>query len=143
MRAKYNLFAFVLLVGGALFLVGCASTSKNLDATNWNLSGYRNEAGKVVDPLVGSVTTADFQAESVSGIAGCNNYSASYQEDGKSIKFSPPRSTRKICADPNGIMSQENNFLTNLESASEYQIKNDQLTLTNSAGEVVLTFSRK
>jgi len=132
-----------LLVFGLLIFVGCTASSLNLDATSWNLSEYRNAAGDLVDPIMDSTVTADFQAEKVSGLAGCNNYSASYQIERKNLTFSPPLSTRKLCSTPVGIMSQENDFLTNLTSVSEYQIKGDQLIFSDSTGKIVLTFSQK
>lgn len=51
----------------------------------------------------------------VSGNAGCNNFSALYQQQGKNIEFSTPMNTRKYCE---GKMELEKQILVSLEKAS-------------------------
>jgi len=92
--------------------------------------------------LPGSTSTALFQANHVTGIAGCNNYSADYQVDGNELSFGPVATTRKACPDPPGLMQQENAFLTALSLVTSYELDGDSLEMFNSQGDILLTFTR-
>jgi len=87
-----------------------------------------------------STTTALFQASQVTGIAGCNNYSASYQATRNKLSFGPAATTRKVCSTPPGIMRQENAFLAALDSTVSYKLNRNSLELLDSRGNTLLTF---
>ena len=125
----------------ALVLVAC-SAAGGLDATSWKLESYADEAGVMVDALPRSVVTLNFQAEQVSGSAGCNNFSGTYQTTGSKIEFGPQASTRKMCAQPLGIMEQESAYLAALEAATEYNLRGNTLEMLDDQGDVILIFAR-
>jgi len=132
------LIGFSVLV---FVLVACA-TAGGLDATSWKLESYADAAGDLVDALPDSVVTLNFQAEQVSGNASCNNYSGTYQTTGSKIEFGPMAATRKLCAQPLGIMEQENAYLAALEATAEYDLKGNVLELKDEQGEVILMLNR-
>ena len=122
-------------------LTAC-SPARGLDATSWRLESYTDNEGEKMDVLPGSVVTLDFQATQVSGSAGCNNYSGSYQTTGNNIEFGPLATTRKMCNEPRGIMEQEIAYLTALEAAAEYDLSGNRLEIKDNRGDVSLLLVR-
>jgi heat shock protein HslJ len=113
-----------------------------LTGTTWWLNGYHDGQSGFVSVLSGTEITALFGDDGqVSGSAGCNNYSASYTVKDGVITFGPAATTRKACAEPEGIMTQESAYLAALESVVAFQIEGDELTLTNTEGVRVATFT--
>jgi heat shock protein HslJ len=111
-----------------------------LEGTPWVLSGYNNGKNAVVSILAGSEITAEFVEGTVSGSAGCNNYHAGYELAGEHISIGPAAATRMFCAEPEGIMDQENSYLQALEMASTFEIKSDTLQMYDRNGARVLTY---
>jgi len=120
----------------------CGGTNLSLDGSSWNLNSYQSDVGELVSVLPGSTNTASFQANHVSGIAGCNNYSGDYQVDGKDLSFGPVATTRKTCSDPSGIMQQENDFLSALSAVTSYELEDNSLEMFDSQGDSLLKFTR-
>ncbi|MCJ7444497.1 MAG: META domain-containing protein [Methanotrichaceae archaeon] len=101
-----------------------------LVGTNWSMLNYNNGREALVGALTGTEVTALFNADgNLTGTAGCNNYKASYQVDGGILKIGPTATTRKQCAEPEGIMEQEKDYLAALESTASYRIDRQQLWL--------------
>ena len=140
MKKRDRLIVFSLLVG-SLLLSACAGLGNSLDGTSWELNKYRNEDGKLVSVKTNTVVTALFQANKVTGIAGCNNYNSSYEAIGNQLMFSPPATTRKLCANPLGIMKQENAYLAALEQVQTFRQRANSLEMRGSDGETLLEFS--
>jgi heat shock protein HslJ len=113
-----------------------------LTGTTWWLNGYHDGQSGFVSVLSSTEITALFGDDGqVSGSAGCNDYSASYTVKDGVITFGPAATTRKACAEPEGIMTQESAYLAALESVVAFQIEGDELTLTNTEGVRVATFT--
>jgi heat shock protein HslJ len=113
-----------------------------LTGTTWQLTGYNNGQGGFVSVLSGTEITALFGDDgSLTGSAGCNDYTTSYVIDGDAVTLGPVATTRKMCAEPEGIMDQESAYLAALESATAYQIKGNALKLTDADGVQVATFT--
>jgi len=125
-----------------VFVLVACSGAGGLDATSWKLESYADAAGDMVDALPESVVTLNFQAEQISGNASCNNYTGTYQTSGSKIEFGPLAATRKLCAQPLGIMEQENAYLAALEATAAYDLKSNRLELKDEQGEVILVFNR-
>ncbi len=108
-----------------------------LEDTKWALKSY-GEPDNLTDVIAD--TTAEFiSAEgTVKGSAGCNSYFGSYQLDGESLTIGPTGNTEMFCMDPEGVMDQEQEYLTILQQAESYEIKGDKLTIK--AGDQVLIF---
>ena len=98
--------------------------------------------GEVVSSLIaGTQITALFTKQGIlSGNAGCNNYNAAYTVDGNTLRVDPAASTRINCTAPEGIMEQEQRYLSALESVAAYRIDGATLELLDGDGALVLSF---
>jgi heat shock protein HslJ len=84
----------------------------------------------VSSPLPGTRVTAVFGEDgTLSGSAGCNGYTATYETDGGAITISEPAATEKACAKPEGVMEQEQAYLDALPRARSYRVEGATLSL--------------
>jgi uncharacterized lipoprotein YbaY len=90
--------------------------------------------------LEGTQITADFTDGQVAGSAGCNNYFASYESTDYSLTVGPAGSTMMFCAEPEGAMEQEMQYLGALGNSAAYQIEDGLLKIFDGAGEEILVF---
>ena len=112
-----------------------------LAGTNWSMLSYNNGQNAVVSTLVGTRVNLIFGADgSLSGTSGCNNYGSEYQVDGNNINIGPIAATRMFCAEPEGIMQQENGYLKALENAASYKIDRQQLWLLFENESIAVVF---
>ena len=132
----------ILCTIAVLILSACSGTDVSLDGSSWALRSYQDNTGETVNALPRSTTTVLFQANQVTGIAGCNNYSASYQATRNKLTFGPVATTRKACSTPLGIMRQENAFLAALDSTVSYKLRLNSLEMLDSKGNTLLIFRR-
>ncbi len=114
---------------GALAAMFHAAEPVELSGTSWNVTGYNNGRGGVTSVIIGTELDVNFDEESVSGLAGCNNYNGGYEVDGENISFGPLATTRKFCSDPEGTMEQETEFLAALEGATRFEIQGDRMDM--------------
>lgn len=120
---------------GAAILSFTAFISPPLVGTNWNVLSYNNGKGGLTSPLAGTEITLLFAGDgTVSGAAGCNNYTGSYTVDGSAISISPLAMTRMMCAEPEGVMDQEFAFTNALQQAATFAIAGSDLTLIDASG---------
>lgn len=113
-----------------------------LSGTRWDVVNY-NDGAAIVTLIPGTSATMDFSSETqVSGNAGCNTYSASYQVNGNAITFGLPGATTRFCAEPAGLMDQEARFLAALQSAASFRINGNQLEIQNGAGQIIVVANR-
>jgi heat shock protein HslJ len=109
---------------------------------SWTVTGFRR-TDAVVSPVDGTTLTATFTDEGeIRGGAGCNTYRAPFTVDGAAIEISQPASTRKFCAEPDGVMEQEAAYLEALASASRFRLDGRALQLTRDDGTVAVTLTR-
>lgn len=107
----------------------------------WYLVSY-TDGGASVNVIPGTMITAFFDGqETLSGSAGCNQYSTVYSGNKTGIVIAPPASTKMNCESPAGIMSQETLYLSTLSGASTYSVKGDLLIVNDSRGKSILTYS--
>ena len=67
---------------------------------SWTVTGV-NTGDAVSSPIVGTELTALFADDgSLTGSAGCNNYTTSYTADAGDIQIEPAASTKKFCPEP-------------------------------------------
>ncbi len=105
----------------------------------WALKSYTDGKGGSVAVMTGSPVTAKFNADgSLSGSAGCNQYSTTYSISGASISISQTAATKQSC-DPE-TMAQEHAYLTLLPVAGKFAIFGDSMVLYNSNGQVLLNY---
>ena len=85
--------------------------------------------------IIGTEISLEFGADgTVSGNASCNSYSGSYEADGAAITIGPLAVTERFCADPEGIMDQEQQYLAALQNAQVYAISQARLELRDNSG---------
>ena len=136
------LWIIILCATAALIFSACSGADVSLDGSSWSLMSYKDNTGETVNVLPRSTTTVLFQANQVTGIAGCNNFNATYQTTRNKLSFGPVATTRKVCNTPVGIMQQENAFLAALDSTVSYKLSRNALELIDSRGNTLLTFRR-
>jgi heat shock protein HslJ len=125
-------------------LLAYQSQTQDLAGSNWEVIAYNNGKEAVVSVLAGTTLTADFGRDgTLSGNGGCNDYNATYTVTGNEIAIGPISSTMKACSDPEGVMDQEIQYLTALESAATYQIEGTVLELRTEDGTLAANLSKK
>ena len=164
MRVLY--FACIGLLLLAVFITGCTSqpaqtpaattaapasicaptpaavAPPSLTSTTWKLGWFDDTNGvwsKVAD---GSNITATFFNEGkVTGSGGCNGYSTDFQlGEPAIIWFRRPVVPDHLCQAPNGVMSQESDYFTDLSWAETYSITNGQLLIFDRTNRKILQF---
>jgi heat shock protein HslJ len=119
-----------------------APPQATLSGVTWYLITM-SSGGGAGNVLPGTEITAFFDgAGTVKGSAGCNQYTSSYSGALNNLAIGTPATTKMNCPSPPGTMSQESLYLTTLQGASSFKIENDILTLMDSNGKAILTYSR-
>ena len=126
---------------GQLALKYSAESPLTLENTSWQATGINNRRGGIVSSATTTQVIAMFADGKVSGSAGCNNYSASYEISDSQITIGPAMTTRRQCAEPEGIMAQEQEFLQALAAATQYKLTADRLELRDGNGSLQVTFT--
>lgn len=71
--------------------------------------------------IAGTSITASFAGDTISGFAGCNNYSGTLTPEDDHFTVSGIITTRMFCGEPAGVMEQEQAYLAGLEAVGGYQ----------------------
>jgi heat shock protein HslJ len=118
-----------------LAAAACSSPGSGLEQNKWSLASYGAQDNPV-QILPGTEITASFDKSKgeVSGSGGCNTYYASYVIDGNNLSISNLAWTERGCLSPQGIMEQEQEFLSLLGEAASFQADDASLTITCSNG---------
>lgn len=103
-----------------------------VDGTQWFLH-YINDAPIIPGTLIDARFTvnADGQAGRMSGSAGCNTYNAAFTQE---IGVETSLSSSMICFTPEGVMDQENSYLSSLSRAYGYWLTGNQLVVNTGLG---------
>ena len=134
---------FMLLSADGTTLATFNAQSRDLSGTSWVVTGYNNGKQAVISVVNGSELTANFGADrKLSGSAGCNNFTSTYEIKDKSVKIGPTATTRKMCASPEGVMEQETQFLKALETAATFSLDGSRLEMRSADGALTVTFER-
>ena len=117
--------------------------SEGLAGTQWKVTGYNNGRGGVTSLVAATELTVDFGTDgSVSGSAGCNNFTGSYAvDDADGIAFTPLAATRKMCPSEE-VMGQESQFLAALANATNWEIRGDRLQMRDNSGALQVDLKR-
>jgi heat shock protein HslJ len=118
-----------------------------LVSTDWEVLAYNNGKGGYTSVILDTEISALFgQDGSLTGSAGCNNYTTSYELGSGSgaargsISIGPTVTTRMFCGEPEGTMDQESAYLQALESAVTYEIKGQELEFKDAEGTRMVTY---
>ncbi|MEA3335254.1 MAG: META domain-containing protein [Chloroflexota bacterium] len=119
--------------------VGTGESAGSHEGTLWVLQSYANVDGETVSVLPNTRVTAEFLEGQVAGDTGCNRYFGTYVLDGSNLTVELGGVTMRAC--PGLIMTQEKDFLDALASSATYAVDGEQLEISNTDGDVVLTFA--
>lgn len=116
-----------------------------LVGTPWTVLRYNNGRGGVTSVIRETEITAVFAEDgTLSGSAGCNDYSTTYQTDGNSITISDTFAlTQKLCSTPEGIDQQEREYLAALVGATTFELTDNGLEMRGADGQRMLSFRAK
>ena len=127
-----------LLSGAEPVLTFQAEPAPALEGATWKITGFNNGRQAVVSPLPGTALSATFGEGFVTGSAGCNTFRARYTVDAHRIVVGPAAATRRICKG-DGVMRQEREFLSALQSATTWGFSGRLLDMHRADGERALT----
>jgi len=101
-----------------------------LEDTKWFLRSY-GEQDNLETIIEGTEITATFNSAKgeASGSAGCNTYFARYEVKGSELTIFEMAYTEMACLSPEGVMQQEQEFLSILASAQSFQADDTTLTI--------------
>lgn len=120
---------------GAMQVIARVSLPAGLGGTMWLVTGYNNGKQAVTSPILDTEITLNFGTDNrVSGSASCNNYTGSFESGDGTLKVGPLASTQRACVAPEGIMEQEQQYLTALQSAATFELNGGILTIRNAEG---------
>jgi heat shock protein HslJ len=128
----------VLGSGNSKLLEYRASAGTAAIRGNWTVTGFYTGTA-VQSPAPESTLTADFDASTVSGEGGCNNFNGPYTVSGTSITIGPLASTLRACGDP-ALDTQEQEYLAALQLASSFQAAGNRLDLMRADGGIAVSF---
>jgi heat shock protein HslJ len=141
MRRHVPLAVTVLLLF-SLMVSGCGTeggSGGRFEGIRWMLESYSSGGGMKNVPQ-GSKADALFERGNVSGNSGVNTYSGSYKVSGSSITIGRLAST--MMAGPEDLMKMEQAYLANLDMVASYTAGSAELTLYDTDGKVLLTYSK-
>jgi heat shock protein HslJ len=145
---KDLLIALVLIVTAA-FISACGTgniipppegeeVELVLEGTNWRLAEINGEM-----PLANTEVTLSFNEGILGGNAGCNSYGGDYVVGpGGALQIGDVFRTLMACLEPDGVMEQEEAYLSTLERGNSYVIDGDTLIIMDAAGVSILIFNR-
>lgn len=88
-----------------------------LEGISWRLMWY----APGTSPLDGTDISLAFTTDgTLVGVSGCNDYTAGYQIDDGSLVIGPIALTEKACSEPDGVMTQEADYLEAISEAVSY-----------------------
>jgi heat shock protein HslJ len=99
-------------------------------------------------PLPGTQITLRFEDEFLGGTMGCNGYGGSpdtgeyLARKGRLTVVPPFAVTVQLCSEPEGIMEQEQAYISALLSAASYRVAGGRLEIADGDGNTVLVFDR-
>ena len=117
-----------------------------LEGSTWSLLsivGQRMVEGEVApwpDPFPvrgGSEITLTLANGIASGSAGCNTYQVTYSRS-TAITFGPLALTKKACLAPEGVMEQEQRYLSVLKGVTGYRLVGSELWLQADSGPALV-----
>jgi heat shock protein HslJ len=112
-----------------------------LAGTQWSLISFREE-GAETPVIEGNEPTLQFQeGGQASGTGGCNQFGSQYTVTGSRLNIHEIVTTEMACLEE-GVMKQEQRYYQALQSASEFEIADDQLRITYGDGQGELIFNR-
>ena len=147
MRSRVRLFGVVAALAAlvTLGLTSCAlSGGQDLPGIKWVLESY-GPLDNPADVIKDTGITAEFDRtdEQIRGTGGCNTYFSQYgTRRGNELSILAPLArTEMWCAQPEGLMDQEDEYLTILGNAVTYRVTGDELSIFSSNDQVLVYYA--
>lgn len=142
--SSFTLEGDTLTVSGAGETLVFAPQRSDLAGTNWEIVSYNNGEGGVVTAMGEPALTLSFGADgTASGFGGCNTFTGAYTAPTiGQLAIGPLAATGKACAQPEGIMEQEQRYLAALAGAATYTVQGDFLDIRTADGAIAAQFFR-
>jgi heat shock protein HslJ len=144
-------FKYIFFMMTVFALAACATIGDDIGPSyegalvdkTWVLTSFDVE-GELKAILEGTQITTVFIPDEavVRGSSGCNHYFGDYEVTGSELTISNLASTEMACLTPEGVMEQEQLFLSVLAAADNFQIQEQQLTIF-SADDQILEYKKK
>jgi heat shock protein HslJ len=111
-----------------------------LAGARWKATMYNNGRGGAQSLAAGTEITAVFGTNgTLSGLASCNQYSATYEAATNTLKINGAiATTRMMCSEP--AMQQEAAYLAALAKATAYRIESNRLELRDAKGALQASY---
>jgi heat shock protein HslJ len=151
MKAFYRRVSYFVVVVLALSLSACApfggatpgtgdqQPEVDLANTRWRLVTY-GEPGSETPVIEGAEPTLEFaEGAQAGGSGGCNSFGAQYEVEDAELHFGQIESTLIACLEE-GVMEQEQQYFQALQTAGEFDVTEEQLTIWYGDGQSVLNF---
>ena len=106
-----------------------------IKGTTWIVIRLEDGSGELSPVIDDTTLTMLYDGERVSGTAGCNNYFGA-ASIGEKVEFGQLGSTMMMCQEPEGLMEQEQRFLSHLGTTDTITSEGERLQLRS--GETVL-----
>ena len=114
--------------------------ANQLAGSSWQVTAVNNGRQAVVGVLAGTTLTMVFGSDGkLSGSAGCNNFNAAFRAEGSALSIEAPMATRMMCAQPEGRMAQEAQFLAALATTASARREGDRLELRTAGGALAVS----
>jgi heat shock protein HslJ len=114
--------------GQVVLVFGAPQPPPSLEGASWTII----QVGELSAPA-GAEATLVFAQGQATGRAACNNYFASFTQDGTALSFGPPGATKMFCSEE-GVMAFEAAFLESLEKVRTFTIETGRLVLLDESG---------
>ncbi len=131
----------ILFIYTAILLTfaATAASAQELPKGEWKLTAY-NFRQKIAFPIDNMNVTLNVKESSLGGRSGCNIYGGDYTFEDNAMKVGDLMSTMMACQEP--AMQFERIFLDTLKNATEFNVEDDKLTITDPRTANLLRFER-
>lgn len=117
------------------------TVANGLTANRWVLQSFSSPDYGLMTPLAGSTIDARFEATgTLSGSAGCNSYSGGFTAYDVILQTSSLSLSQSSCDSPEGVMEQEQRYMSLLSQAAQFSISAGQLNVFDSSGNRILVY---
>ncbi|HET6352560.1 MAG TPA: META domain-containing protein [Coriobacteriia bacterium] len=128
----------VMLMAFVGLLAGCGGGQASLEGTKWKLTGWSISAAAGDE----FATTLEFNDGKLGGKAPVNSYGASYEARSNGT-LTMGDVGRTLMAGPEPQMQAEDRYFALLSQVKRYEVKGDELTLSDANGNPQLIFARQ
>ncbi len=141
MKKYFRSVAIIAIFSFAWSYAGAAEkVTTPLEGTEWQLTKLQTKIIKASDPQKALVLVVKKEGDksSVSGYAGCNQFSGSAFNDAKNLWISDIASTKMACDEVSNEI--ETRYTDLLAKVKTYKVKKNKLTLFDETGTPILFY---